>query len=54
MKEALIYIRFCGFRLENQIPDHTTLCRFCNEIVAKKAYEILLKNMNKVIRKASG
>ncbi|XOD66926.1 MAG: transposase [Flavobacteriales bacterium Tduv] len=28
-------MRFCGFRLEDQILDYTTLCRFCNEIVAK-------------------
>ncbi|XOD68229.1 MAG: transposase [Flavobacteriales bacterium Tduv] len=40
-------MRFCGFRLENQIPNHTTLCRFKNEIVAKKAYELLLKKINK-------
>ncbi|XOD67451.1 MAG: transposase [Flavobacteriales bacterium Tduv] len=40
-------IRFCGFRLEDQIPDHTTLCRFLNEIVTKKAYDRLLKKINK-------
>ncbi|XOD68147.1 MAG: transposase [Flavobacteriales bacterium Tduv] len=27
---------FCGFRLEDQIPDHTTLCRVRNKIVIKK------------------
>ncbi|XOD66807.1 MAG: transposase [Flavobacteriales bacterium Tduv] len=47
MKEALIFMRFCIFRLEDQILDHTTLCRFCNEIVAKKVYESLLKKLNK-------
>ncbi|XOD67417.1 MAG: transposase [Flavobacteriales bacterium Tduv] len=30
---------FCSFRLEYQIPDHTILCRFRNEIVAKMAYK---------------
>ncbi|XOD68058.1 MAG: transposase [Flavobacteriales bacterium Tduv] len=39
VKESLSCMRFCCFRLEDQIPDHTTLCRFCNEIVAKKVYE---------------
>ncbi|XOD66533.1 MAG: transposase [Flavobacteriales bacterium Tduv] len=29
-------MRFCGFRLKDQISDHTTLCKFRNEIVAKK------------------
>ncbi|XOD67643.1 MAG: transposase [Flavobacteriales bacterium Tduv] len=42
---------FCDFRLEDQIPDHTTLCKFRNEIVAKKAYDRLLKNINKELEK---
>ncbi|XOD66542.1 MAG: transposase [Flavobacteriales bacterium Tduv] len=37
MKEPLNRMHFCGFRLEDQILNHTTLCRFRNEIVAKKA-----------------
>ncbi|XOD66683.1 MAG: transposase [Flavobacteriales bacterium Tduv] len=32
-------MRFCSFRLEDQIPDYTILYRFRNEIVAKKEYE---------------
>ncbi|XOD67892.1 MAG: transposase [Flavobacteriales bacterium Tduv] len=47
VKKSLSYILFCCFRLETQIPGHTTLCRFCNEIVAKKIYELLLKKINK-------
>ncbi|XOD66889.1 MAG: transposase [Flavobacteriales bacterium Tduv] len=27
VKKALSCMRFCGFLLEDQIPDHTTLCR---------------------------
>ncbi|XOD66910.1 MAG: hypothetical protein ACMUEL_02480 [Flavobacteriales bacterium Tduv] len=42
---------FYGFRLEDQIPYHTTLCRFRNEIVTKKAYELLLKKINKDLEK---
>ncbi|XOD67481.1 MAG: hypothetical protein ACMUEL_05925 [Flavobacteriales bacterium Tduv] len=37
--------------MEDQIPDHTILCRFRNEIVAKKAYEHLLKKINKELEK---
>ncbi|XOD66765.1 MAG: hypothetical protein ACMUEL_01610 [Flavobacteriales bacterium Tduv] len=37
--------------MEDQIPDHTTLCRFRNEIVAKKLYESLLKKINKILEK---
>ncbi|XOD66996.1 MAG: transposase [Flavobacteriales bacterium Tduv] len=51
MGKALSYMRFCGFRLKDQIPDHTTLCIFRNEIVAKKAYELLLKKINKELKK---
>ncbi|XOD66815.1 MAG: transposase [Flavobacteriales bacterium Tduv] len=51
VKESLSFIRFCYFRLEDQILDHTTLCKFRNEIVAKKAYEFLLKKINKELGK---
>ncbi|XOD67356.1 MAG: transposase [Flavobacteriales bacterium Tduv] len=51
VKESLTCMRFCGFRLEDQIPDNTSLCRFRNEIVAKKAYECLLKKINKALEK---
>ncbi|XOD67371.1 MAG: transposase [Flavobacteriales bacterium Tduv] len=33
VKESLSCIRFCGFRLEDQIPYYTTLCIIRNEIV---------------------
>ncbi|XOD68182.1 MAG: transposase [Flavobacteriales bacterium Tduv] len=51
VKEALSCMRFCSFRLEDQIPDHTNLCIFHNEIVAKKVYDRLLKKINKVLEK---
>ncbi|XOD66657.1 MAG: hypothetical protein ACMUEL_01000 [Flavobacteriales bacterium Tduv] len=35
--------------MEYQILDHMTLCRFRNEIVDKKAYESLLKKINKAL-----
>ncbi|XOD67078.1 MAG: transposase [Flavobacteriales bacterium Tduv] len=54
VKETLSFMRFSGFRLEYQIPNHTTLCRFHNEIIAKKAYERLLKKINKELGKLSG
>ncbi|XOD68275.1 MAG: hypothetical protein ACMUEL_08485 [Flavobacteriales bacterium Tduv] len=40
--------------MENQIPYHTILCRFRNEIVAKKAYKRLLKKINKELEKHRG
>ncbi|XOD67932.1 MAG: transposase [Flavobacteriales bacterium Tduv] len=46
MKESFIFIGSSSFRLEDYTPDHTTLSRFRNEIVAKKTYKILLKKLN--------
>ncbi|XOD67476.1 MAG: transposase [Flavobacteriales bacterium Tduv] len=51
VKKYLSCMCFCGFGLEDQIPDHTNLCRFRNEIVAKKAYDSLLKKINKELEK---
>ncbi|XOD67218.1 MAG: transposase [Flavobacteriales bacterium Tduv] len=51
VEESLSCMRFCDFRLEDQIPYHTTLCRFSNEIVAKKVYDRLLKKINKELEK---
>ncbi|XOD66570.1 MAG: transposase [Flavobacteriales bacterium Tduv] len=45
MKKSLSCMQFFGFRLEDQTIDHTTLCRFRNEIVTKKAYESLVKRL---------
>ncbi|XOD67317.1 MAG: transposase [Flavobacteriales bacterium Tduv] len=39
MKQSLIFKHFCRIRSEDQISDHTTLCRFLNEIVTKKIYD---------------
>ncbi|XOD68190.1 MAG: transposase [Flavobacteriales bacterium Tduv] len=36
VKHSIGCMRFCDFLLEYQIPNHMTLCRFRNEIVAKK------------------
>ncbi|XOD68183.1 MAG: transposase [Flavobacteriales bacterium Tduv] len=51
VKNSINYMRFCGFRLEDNIPDHTTLYKVCNEIIVKKAYKSLLKKMNKELEK---
>ncbi|XOD68166.1 MAG: transposase [Flavobacteriales bacterium Tduv] len=51
VKESLSCMLFCGFRLEDQIRDHITLCKFRNEIIVKKGYELLLKKINKELKK---
>ncbi|XOD66631.1 MAG: hypothetical protein ACMUEL_00845 [Flavobacteriales bacterium Tduv] len=43
---------FCFFLIGISDPRlYDSLCRFCNEIVAKKAYELLLKEINKELKK---
>ncbi|XOD66494.1 MAG: transposase [Flavobacteriales bacterium Tduv] len=42
VKESLSCTSFCVFRLEGQTQYHTTLCRFRNEVIAKKAYKSLV------------
>ncbi|XOD66579.1 MAG: hypothetical protein ACMUEL_00555 [Flavobacteriales bacterium Tduv] len=39
------------FSIGKSDPDHTTLRIFRNEIVAKKAYESLVKKINKELEK---
>ncbi|WP_103327423.1 transposase [Bacteroidetes bacterium endosymbiont of Geopemphigus sp.] len=54
VKESISCTHFCGFRLEDQIPDHTTLCSFRNELVSKKSYERLFKKINEQLEKTIG
>ncbi|XOD67740.1 MAG: hypothetical protein ACMUEL_07470 [Flavobacteriales bacterium Tduv] len=37
--------------IRDHIPNHTTLCKFSNEIVVKNEYEHLLKKINKELEK---
>jgi IS5 family transposase len=47
MCDRLSFIRFVGFSLEESVPDHTTICRFRNLLVAKKLLEPLLNEINR-------
>ena len=37
---------FCGLRVEDTVPDHSTLSRFRSELVEKKAMHRLLAKLN--------
>ncbi|XOD66978.1 MAG: hypothetical protein ACMUEL_02880 [Flavobacteriales bacterium Tduv] len=39
------------FSIRKSDPDHTTLCKVRNEIIAKKVYKLLLKKINKELEK---
>ena len=37
---------FCALKLEDDVPDHSTLSRFRSELAAKKAFARMLKRLN--------
>ncbi|XOD67563.1 MAG: hypothetical protein ACMUEL_06410 [Flavobacteriales bacterium Tduv] len=50
VKEFLNFVHFYGFLFEVHIQNHTNLCIFSNEIIAKKEYECLLKKISKELK----
>lgn len=53
VNDSLGAMRFCQLELEDDVPDHSTLSRFRKELVAKKAFDRLLRKVN-VQLKAKG
>ena len=50
VNDSLSAMRFCGLDLEDDVPDHSTLSRFRSELVGKKAYDRLLRKINKQLK----
>lgn len=48
--ENLVVMDFCGLSLEDAVPDHSTLSRFRSELCEKKAYDRLLRKINKQLK----
>ena len=42
----LDFISFCGFDINGDISDHSTICRFRNELIEKDLLEKLLDEVN--------
>jgi IS5 family transposase len=40
-------MRFCGLDIEDNVPDHSVLSRFRTELTRNKAFDGLLKNINR-------
>jgi IS5 family transposase len=51
LSDRLSFMRFVGFSLEESVPDHTTICRFRNAVVAKDLLELLLNDVNTQMEK---
>lgn len=47
LADRLSFRRFCGFALDEPTPDHTTLCRFRNDVAAAGLAETLFAEMNR-------
>jgi len=46
LKDRISFIRFSGFSLSSDIPDHSTICRFRNSLLKKELYKKLLEEIN--------
>lgn len=46
LHDRISFARFTGFSLEDETPDHTTICRFRNLLVEKKLLHTLLDEIN--------
>jgi len=46
VNDRISFIRFCGLRFEDAVPDHSSICRFRKALTAKKAYNKLLEVIN--------
>lgn len=55
MEEALYdrisFLRFTGFSMTSNLPDHSTICRFRNELLKLGLYDELLKEINRQLVK---
>lgn len=47
----LDFMRFCGFELDDQIPDYSSLNRFRNKLIQRKLEEKLLFEINRQLEK---
>ncbi len=52
LADRLSFRRFVGFSLEDQIPDHTTLCRFRLELIEAGLLEKLFAELDRQLEQA--
>jgi len=50
--DSLAFGRFVGLSLEDEIPDHTTLCRFRNGLIAQRLLERLFGELDRQLEAA--
>jgi len=47
VNDSLSMMRFCDLNIEDSVPDHSVLSRFRSELTTKKAFDRLLKKINR-------
>jgi len=47
LNDSISFSRFCGLQLNESSPDHSTLSRFRSIMTQTKAYDKIMKNLNK-------
>jgi IS5 family transposase len=47
VNDSLSMMRFCDLDIEDSVPDHSVLSRFRTELTSKKAFDRLLKKINR-------
>lgn len=52
VKDRLSFRRFVGLALEDTVPDHTTICRFRNELIVAGLTEKLFAELDRQLEKA--
>lgn len=51
INDSLSFSKFLDLSIEHKSPDHSTICRFRNEMVEKKVFDKLFKALNKQLEK---
>lgn len=46
VNENLSAMKFCGLQLENDVPDHSVLCKFRKQLTENKTIELLFNEIN--------
>ena len=51
VNDSLSFMRFCGLQLEDQVPDHSVVCRFRKALNQSGGWDVLLEQINNQFRR---
>lgn len=50
VSDSLSAMSFCDLKLEDEVPDHSTLSRFRSELIEKKAFDRIFRKLNSQLK----